>query len=40
MSKDEMLQSKDIGWLIGKIYKTHLDAAYKRLTSELKSHTD
>ena len=34
-----MLQSKDIGWLIGK-KRTHLYAAYKRLNSELKTHTE
>ena len=34
-----MLQSKDIGWLIGLKNKIHLSAAYKRLTSELKTHT-
>ena len=33
-----MLQSKDTEWLIGYKNKTHLYAAYKRLTLELKIH--
>ena len=36
----EMLQSKDIGWKIGLKKKTFLCVAYKRLTSELKTHRD
>ena len=35
-----MPQSKDAGWLSGLESKTHLHAACKRLTSELKTHTD
>ena len=34
-----MLQSKDVGWLIGlKKNRAHLYSAYKRLTSELNTH--
>ena len=35
-----MLLPKDTGWLNGYKKKTHLNAAYKRLTSDLKTHTD
>ena len=35
-----MFLSKDIEWLIGLKNKTHLYATYKRLTSELKIHTE
>ena len=35
-----MLQSKDIEWLNGYRNKTHIYAAYKRLTSDLKIHRD
>ena len=32
-----MFQSKDIAWLNGYKNKTHIYAAYKRLTSDLKT---
>ena len=35
-----MLQSKDTEWLNGYKNKTHIYAAYKRLTSDLKINTD
>ena len=35
-----MLQSKDTEWLNGYKNKTHIYAAYKRFTSDLKTHTD
>ena len=35
-----MLQSKDIEWLNGYKNKTHIYAAYKRVTSDLKTHID
>ena len=35
-----MLQPKDIDWLNGYKNKTHVYAAYKRLTSELETHTN
>ena len=35
-----MLQSKDTEWLNGLKNKTHIYATYKRLTSDLKTHTD
>ena len=34
-----MLQSKDIEWLNGYKNKTYIYAVYKRLTSDLKTHT-
>ena len=43
MSMDYVLETKDIGWLIGlKKKKTKIDLydAYKKLSSELKTHTD
>ena len=35
-----MLQSKDVEWLNGYKNKIHIYAAYKRLISDLKTHTD
>ena len=35
-----MIQSKDIEWLKGYKSKTHLYAAYRRLTSDLKTQTE
>ena len=35
-----MPQPKDTDWLNGYKNKTHLYASYKRLTSELKTHTE
>ena len=35
-----MLQPKDIDWLNGYKNKTHVYAAYKRLTSDLGTDTD
>ena len=35
-----MLQPKDIDWLNGYKIKTHIYAAYKRPTSDLRTHTD
>ena len=35
-----MLQLTDIKWLNKYKNKTHICAAYKRLTSDLKAHTD
>ena len=35
-----MFQSKDTEWLNGYKNKTHIYAAYKRLTSDLKTHSD
>ena len=35
-----MLQPKDIEWLNGYINKAHIYAAYKRLTSDLETHTE
>lgn len=40
MSMKKMLQSKDIGWITRWKNKTHLNASHKRLTSELKTHTN
>ena len=34
-----MLQPKDIDWLNGYRNKTHINAVYKRLTSDLGTHT-
>ena len=35
-----MLQPKDTDWLNGYKNKTHIYAVYKKLTSDLKTHTD
>ena len=35
-----MFQSKDIEWLNAHNNKTHIYAAYKRLTLDLKTHMD
>ena len=35
-----MLQPKDAGWLNGYKKKTHINAAYKRPTSDLEIHTN
>ena len=35
-----MLQPKDTDWLNGHKNKTHIDAVYKKPTSDLKTHTD
>ena len=37
---DSILQPKDIDWLNGYKNKTFINAAYKRLNSDLGTHTD
>ena len=35
-----MFQPKDIDWLNGYKYKTHMHASYKKPTSDLETHID